>query len=222
MVSLYESEGSLSLTWRETEPHCGKVSPAQFPDHMVAAVEQVSDLYWVVSTWRVRDHKAFELATGDYLFEPHSGEDYTRDEGRAAVPRRVLVLYFLSVFSCAISLQITSPTSWSCWVRCRCPSPCLAGIPGNTSPGEVRPAHRSHRFLIGSLIGCFSRRTCPGELRHISNLKPWGLFEVLLEKYEWPLDQAAQFSDFLLTMLEMEPERRATAAQCLQHTWLHT
>ncbi|XP_015261057.1 PREDICTED: SRSF protein kinase 3, partial [Gekko japonicus] len=24
---------------------------------------------------------AFELATGDYLFEPHSGEDYTRDEG---------------------------------------------------------------------------------------------------------------------------------------------
>lgn len=26
--------------------------------------------------------QAFELATGDYLFEPHSGEDYTRDEGR--------------------------------------------------------------------------------------------------------------------------------------------
>ncbi|XP_029786925.1 SRSF protein kinase 3 isoform X1 [Suricata suricatta] len=25
---------------------------------------------------------AFELATGDYLFEPHSGEDYSRDEGR--------------------------------------------------------------------------------------------------------------------------------------------
>lgn len=25
--------------------------------------------------------QAFELATGDYLFEPHSGEDYTRDEG---------------------------------------------------------------------------------------------------------------------------------------------
>lgn len=27
--------------------------------------------------------QAFELATGDYLFEPHSGEDYTRDEGAA-------------------------------------------------------------------------------------------------------------------------------------------
>ncbi|MCI4380589.1 hypothetical protein PGIGA_G00241710 [Pangasianodon gigas] len=82
---------------------------------------------------------AFELATGDYLFEPHSGEDYTRDEG---------------------------------------------------------------------------------ELRHISNLKPWGLFEVLLEKYEWPLEQAAQFSDFLLTMMEFVPEKRATAAECLQHPWL--
>lgn len=27
--------------------------------------------------------QAFELATGDYLFEPHSGEDYSRDEGKA-------------------------------------------------------------------------------------------------------------------------------------------
>lgn len=25
--------------------------------------------------------QAFELATGDYLFEPHSGDDYSRDEG---------------------------------------------------------------------------------------------------------------------------------------------
>lgn len=30
--------------------------------------------------------QAFELATGDYLFEPHSGEDYSRDEGRAGRP----------------------------------------------------------------------------------------------------------------------------------------
>jgi hypothetical protein len=27
---------------------------------------------------------AFELATGDYLFEPHSGEDYNRDEDHIA------------------------------------------------------------------------------------------------------------------------------------------
>ncbi|XP_043987379.1 SRSF protein kinase 3 isoform X2 [Gambusia affinis] len=115
---------------------------------------------------------AFELATGDYLFEPHSGEDYTRDEDHIA---HIMEL--------------------------------LGPLP-----------------LPFALSGRYSREyfTRRGELRHISNLKPWGLFEVLLEKYEWPLDQAAQFSDFLLTMLEMEPERRATAAQCLQHTWLHT
>ena len=28
--------------------------------------------------------QAFELATGDYLFEPHTGEDYSRDEDHLA------------------------------------------------------------------------------------------------------------------------------------------
>nr|XP_037856385.1 SRSF protein kinase 2-like [Chlorocebus sabaeus] len=43
---------------------------------------------------------AFELATGDYLFEPHSGEDYSRDEDhialiielRGKVPRKYAML----------------------------------------------------------------------------------------------------------------------------------
>ncbi|XP_041860185.1 SRSF protein kinase 3 isoform X2 [Melanotaenia boesemani] len=115
---------------------------------------------------------AFELATGDYLFEPHSGEDYTRDEDHIA---HIMEL--------------------------------LGPIP-----------------VPFALSGRYSREyfTRTGELRHISSLKPWGLFEVLLEKYEWPLDQAAQFSDFLLTMLDLQPDRRATAAQCLQHTWLQS
>uniref|UniRef100_A0A673GR39 non-specific serine/threonine protein kinase n=1 Tax=Sinocyclocheilus rhinocerous TaxID=307959 RepID=A0A673GR39_9TELE len=115
---------------------------------------------------------AFELATGDYLFEPHSGEDYTRDEDHIA---HIIEL--------------------------------LGPIP----PHFALSGRYSREY--------FSRR---GELRHISNLKPWGLFEVLLEKYEWPLDQAAQFSDFLLTMLESIPENRATAAECLQHPWINS
>ncbi|KAM9475947.1 SRSF protein kinase 1a isoform 2-T2 [Clarias gariepinus] len=82
---------------------------------------------------------AFELATGDYLFEPHSGEDYSRDEG---------------------------------------------------------------------------------ELKHITKLKPWGLLEVLLDKYEWSREDAETFADFLLPMLELIPEKRATAAECLRHPWL--
>ncbi|KAG7220405.1 hypothetical protein INR49_018243 [Caranx melampygus] len=115
---------------------------------------------------------AFELATGDYLFEPHSGEDYTRDEDHIA--------HIIELLG---------------------PIPLPFALSGRYS--------REY----------FNRR---GELRHISSLKPWGLFEVLLEKYEWPLDQAAQFSDFLLTMLELHPDHRATAAQCLQHAWLQT
>ncbi|KAI1892994.1 hypothetical protein AGOR_G00139230 [Albula goreensis] len=115
---------------------------------------------------------AFELATGDYLFEPHSGEEYTRDEDHIA---HIIEL--------------------------------LGAIP----PHFALSGRYSREY--------FNRR---GELRHISNLKPWGLFEVLLEKYEWPLEQAAQFSDFLLTMLEHVPEKRATAAQCLQHPWLNS
>ncbi|XP_077368824.1 SRSF protein kinase 3-like [Festucalex cinctus] len=113
---------------------------------------------------------AFELATGDYLFEPHSGEDYTRDEDHIA---HIIEL--------------------------------LGSIP-----------------LPFALSGRYSREyfNRRGDLRHISNLKPWALFEVLLEKYEWPLDQAAQFSDFLSGMLALEPEHRATAAECLQHAWL--
>ena len=35
--------------------------------------------------------QVFELATGDYLFEPHSGADYSRDEG--------MIAYILSTLS---------------------------------------------------------------------------------------------------------------------------
>lgn len=59
-----------------------------------------------------------------------------------------------------------------------------------------------------------------GELRNIHSLKPWGLFEVLTEKYDWEPTAAQQFADFLLPMLEYDPLKRATAADCLMHPWL--
>ncbi|KAM8934400.1 SRSF protein kinase 3 isoform 2-T2 [Pelodytes ibericus] len=115
---------------------------------------------------------AFELVTGDYLFEPHSGEDYTRDEDHIAHIIELL--------------------------------------------GDIPPHF--------ALSGRYSREyfTRRGELRHIQNLKHWGLFEVLVEKYEWSLEEATQFSDFLMPMLEFLPEKRATAAQCLGHPWLNS
>ncbi|XP_044856554.1 LOW QUALITY PROTEIN: SRSF protein kinase 3, partial [Mauremys mutica] len=113
---------------------------------------------------------AFELATGDYLFEPHSGDAYSRDEDHIAHMVELL--------------------------------------------GEIPPHF--------ALSGRYSREyfTRRGELRHIPSLRPWALGAVLLEKYEWPREQAAAFAHFLLPMLEFLPERRPTAAQCLQHPWL--
>lgn len=59
-----------------------------------------------------------------------------------------------------------------------------------------------------------------GQLRRIAKLQPWSLLEILLDKYEWRQEEASRFSSFLLTMLELLPEKRATAAQCLKHPWI--
>ncbi|AWP09597.1 putative SRSF protein kinase 1 [Scophthalmus maximus] len=113
---------------------------------------------------------AFELSTGDYLFEPHSGEDYSRDEDHLALMIELL--------------------------------------------GKI-PRHYA-------LSGKYSQEyfTNRGDLKHITKLKPWGLLEVLVDKYEWPREEADCFTDFLLPMLELIPEKRATAADCLRHPWL--
>jgi serine/threonine-protein kinase SRPK2 len=61
-----------------------------------------------------------------------------------------------------------------------------------------------------------------GNLRHITKLKTWSLFNVLIEKYEWNVNDAREFTDFLLPMLEYNPLLRATAGLCLQHKWLES
>ena len=59
-----------------------------------------------------------------------------------------------------------------------------------------------------------------GELRHITKLKPWGLHDVLLEKYEWDSETALSFSDWLCPMLAFDTAERATAEECLMHPFL--
>ncbi|XP_041853156.1 SRSF protein kinase 2 isoform X1 [Melanotaenia boesemani] len=115
---------------------------------------------------------AFELATGDYLFEPHSGEDYSRDEDHIA--------HIIELLGC---------------------------IP-------------RHFALSGKYSREFFNRR--GELRHITKLKPWSLFDVLVEKYGWSHEDAGHFTHFLLPMLEMVPEKRASASECLNHPWLNS
>mmetsp|Transcript_3992 Transcript_3992/g.11559 ORF Transcript_3992/g.11559 Transcript_3992/m.11559 type:complete len:90 (+) Transcript_3992:264-533(+) len=64
-----------------------------------------------------------------------------------------------------------------------------------------------------------------GSLKRIKGLKPWALRDVLVQKYQMPLegpDGADALASFLLPMLRYEPERRASAAQMLQHPWLQS
>ncbi|CAG9088241.1 SRSF protein kinase 3 [Plutella xylostella] len=113
---------------------------------------------------------AFELATGDYLFEPHSGDGYSRDEDHLA---HIIEL--------------------------------LGDIPKRIAAS-------------GKYSKVFFNKK--GELRNITGLKPWGLVSVLTEKYEWNQKDAEEFADFLKPMLDFDPNRRATAYECLQHPWL--
>uniref|UniRef100_A0AAY5E7T9 non-specific serine/threonine protein kinase n=1 Tax=Electrophorus electricus TaxID=8005 RepID=A0AAY5E7T9_ELEEL len=124
---------------------------------------------------------AFELATGDYLFEPHSGEDYSRDEDHIA--------HIIELLGCI-------PRHFA-----------LSG-------------KYSREFF--NRRGIFSLLALVGELRHITKLKPWSLFDVLLEKYGWSAEDAGHFTHFLLPMLEMVPEKRASARDCLNHPWLNS
>ncbi|XP_060660699.1 LOW QUALITY PROTEIN: SRSF protein kinase 1 [Drosophila nasuta] len=112
----------------------------------------------------------FELATGDYLFEPHSGDTYTRDEDHIA--------HIIELLG-PIPRQIVFRGPWA-----------------------------QRTFYVN------------GELRNITGLKPWGLMDVLIEKYEWSKRDAEAFAAFLKPMLEFDPAKRATAAECLQHPWL--
>jgi len=113
---------------------------------------------------------AFELATGDYLFEPHSGEEYTRDEDHLAH-----------------IIELAGP------------------IPRTIA-------------LSGKYSKEYFRKT--GELRHITKLKPWPLYDVLTEKYEWDTQIAREFADWLLPMLTYDPNERASALECINHPFL--
>ncbi|XP_051805696.1 SRSF protein kinase 3 [Acanthochromis polyacanthus] len=113
---------------------------------------------------------AFELVTGDSLFEPKASESISLEEDHIAQIMQLL--------------------------------------------GKIPPAVA----LSGKYSAdYFSRRA---DLRRVGPLRLWSLYDVLVEKYHFLLEEASGFSDFLLGMLDYYPGRRATAAQCLRHPWL--
>jgi hypothetical protein len=77
-------------------------------------------------------------------------------------------------------MKVTLHGSYNFGVRCFASSLWQENIPRNFSPKK-------------------------GDLKHITKLKPWVLFEVVVEKYEWSQEDAAGFTDFFLPMLELIP-----------------
>eukprot|EP00177_Eucheuma_denticulatum_P008753 GFKZ01015901.1.p1 GENE.GFKZ01015901.1~~GFKZ01015901.1.p1 ORF type:complete len:545 (+),score=73.14 GFKZ01015901.1:177-1811(+) len=121
---------------------------------------------WSVDVWSAAC-LIFELLTGDYLFDPHSGLEYDRDEDHLA-----------------LMMELLGPM----------------------------PRHLIKR-------GEFSRElfTRNGELRHIRKLDYFPLVEVLEEKYKFSKENAKLVSDFLEPMLRLDPSKRASAKECLNH-----
>lgn len=113
----------------------------------------------------------FELLTGDYLFDPHDGHSYCRDDDHIA---QIIEL--------------------------------LGRIPVSV----IRQGVHSLEF--------FNSR---GELRRISRLRPWDLRSVLTQKYNFSEAEASEITDFLLPMLELNPEARADAGGMTNHSWLN-
>ena len=70
----------------------------------------------------------------------------------------------------------------------------------------------------------------------VLQLKPWPLYDVLTEKYEWEPSIArgkfrysprrsssphlSEFADWLLPMLSYDPAERASALECIKHPFL--
>ncbi|KAJ7843094.1 kinase-like domain-containing protein [Mycena olivaceomarginata] len=59
-----------------------------------------------------------------------------------------------------------------------------------------------------------------GKLLHIPNLRPWPLPAVLHDKYLFPQPDADAMADFLLPMLQLDPDQRMTAGELVSHEWL--
>ncbi|GJN92533.1 hypothetical protein Rhopal_005563-T1 [Rhodotorula paludigena] len=112
----------------------------------------------------------FELLTGDYLFDPHPGTRYNKDDDHIAQ-----IIELLGPFPRSIALS------------------------GKFS-GDI-----------------FTRK---GELKHIHKLKFWPLHSVLQDKYLISETEAKLLESFLQPMLHLNPDKRASAREMLEHEWL--
>ncbi|KAI5438530.1 hypothetical protein KIW84_024316 [Lathyrus oleraceus] len=114
---------------------------------------------------------AFELATGDMLFAPKVGKDYSEDEDHLALMMELL----------------------------------------GKMPRKIATSGAQSKDY-------FDRH---GDLKRIRRLKYWPLDKLLIDRYKFSVNDAREFSEFLLPLFDFAPEKRPTARQCLQLPWLN-
>ncbi|KAF1584098.1 Serine/threonine-protein kinase SRPK, partial [Eudyptes chrysocome] len=139
---------------------------------------------------------AFEMATGERLFDPQPGKYFSRDDGRTPS------VLFISLLETSQSLNLDVSLCLDHVAR-------IIELLGRIPPQIAFSWNKSTKF--------FSR---PGALLRISRLSPRSLHSILAERHNWTKHEVTPFTSFLLPALQYAPERRATAAQCLQHAWL--
>ena len=73
-----------------------------------------------------------------------------------------------------------------------------------------------------STIGTNSKRYFDkdGRLKKIKSLRFWGLKDILIQRYKMAENEALALEDFLLPMLRVLPQERATARDMMNHPWL--
>jgi serine/threonine-protein kinase SRPK3 len=113
----------------------------------------------------------FEMATGDFLFEPRRGKNYGKDDDHLAQMMELL----------------------------------------GRMPKNIALSGRNYKRFFDS----------KAHLRKIRGLNFWPLKKVLIEKYRFKEHEAAGFADFLIPMLNWDPEKRASAQSMLSHPWLN-
>ncbi|KAK9069397.1 hypothetical protein SSX86_011300 [Deinandra increscens subsp. villosa] len=100
-------------------------------------------------------------------------------------------------------------------------------------PGQSYSEDEDHLALMMEILGKIPRKIAIGglrskdyfdrygDLKRIRRLKHVPLARLLIDKFKFSVNDARDFADFLIPILDFAPEKRPTAEQCLQHPWLN-